>query len=68
MPSGPYTLQSDSMGHIASPPGRPWLLLGAEPGLEVRSEDGRRDLSPQVSFTAQKITLVERMFKPKKPR
>jgi len=56
------------MGHIASPPGRPWLLLGAEPGLEVRSEDGRRDLSPQVSFTAQKITLVERMFKPKKPR
>ncbi|MBN2498965.1 MAG: hypothetical protein JXR96_30530 [Deltaproteobacteria bacterium] len=62
--AGPYTMQSDPMGRIEAPLGRPWLLLGAAPGLQVRSIDGRDDMSPRVSFEAGEVTIEEHRFRP----
>jgi len=50
--SGPYTLQSDPMGHISTDPGRPWILFGAGAGLRVESRDGRRETTPALTFSA----------------
>ena len=60
--SGPYTLQSDPMGHISTDQGRPWLVLGAAPGLKVVSEDGRRMETPEVRFEAAEVELDERRY------
>ena len=63
--AGPYTMQSDPMSRITSPQGRPWLLLGAAPGLHVRSEDLRDDMSPRISFAARRVTIVEANWRPR---
>ncbi len=65
--AGPYTLQSSPMGHIFTDKGRPWLLLGAAPGLKVKSEDGRDNRTPEVTFIAEEVTIVEGSYIPKKP-
>jgi hypothetical protein len=61
--AGPYTLQVEPRGRLTPEPGRPWLLLGADPGLHVRSQDGSRDRSPTVEFAAKAVELVEADFR-----
>lgn len=63
--AGPFTLQQEPRGRISTDHGKPWLFLGAAPGLEVKSEDGRRTSTPVVTFTSNKIDFVERNFIPK---
>lgn len=60
--AGPYTMQSEPRGHISTDPGRPWLFLGAAPGLHIHSRDGRRDGKPTVSFRAEEVTFDEKRF------
>lgn len=62
--AGPYTLQEIPMGRKQSfDHGEPWLVLGMEPGLAVRSHDewGR---SPQVVFTRELLKFNERNYLP----
>ncbi len=66
--SGPYTLQSDPMRHISTDHGRPWWLLGAEPGLKIFSKDDRDTISPEVTFKKGPIDFLERRFIRPKPR
>jgi hypothetical protein len=46
--SGPWALRHDPSGHGVQPPvdAAAWLLLGAEPGLELRANDTDRDAEP----------------------
>ena len=60
--AGPYTLQSDPMAQISTALGRPWLMLGAGPGLRVESEDGRRTTTPSVSFAPGPVDFVEARY------
>ncbi len=66
--SGPFTLQSDPVGHIATDKGRPWLFLGAGTGLHLQSEDGRRDRSPDVTFESPAQDFVEERYVKRPPR
>jgi hypothetical protein len=44
------------------PPCGPWLLLGADPGLKVRSDQPMRAAGPTITFTAGADRLVEKGF------
>ncbi|HUT78729.1 MAG TPA: hypothetical protein VM285_13625 [Polyangia bacterium] len=57
--AGPYVMQLEPMGHISPDPGRPWLFLGAAPGLEVKSEDDRSARTPRVTFNAAEVDFDE---------
>lgn len=51
--AGPWQLRTQPMERgpaDAEPPCGPWLLLGASPGLTVRSEEGPRDEAPKLSW------------------
>ena len=66
--AGPYTLQVEPRGRIRPDTGDPWWLLGAEPGLEIESEDERRAISPVVTFERGEIDFVESRYKRREPR
>ncbi|MBT3218261.1 MAG: hypothetical protein HN348_04165 [Proteobacteria bacterium] len=58
---GPYTLQSEPMGHFSTDHGRPWLLLG-QPGLVVKSQDDKNTSQPKIVFEAKKTEFLERRY------
>jgi hypothetical protein len=60
--AGPYTLQEEPMGRVSTDAGRPWLMLGSAPGLHVKSEDGRRTHTPEVSFRSTSLDFVEATY------
>ncbi|MBW2279072.1 MAG: lipocalin family protein [Deltaproteobacteria bacterium] len=66
--SGPFTLQVEPRGHISPDTGRPWLLLGAAPGLKVESVDDRHADNPVVTFSKGEIDFVQRRYFKPKPR
>ncbi len=61
--AGPYNLQIEPMGHIATGPGVPWLVLGTGGGLQILSEDSRDAGSPVVKITAADVRLNEADYK-----
>jgi len=65
--AGPFTLQIEPRGRLSPDTGRPWLLLGAAPGLKVESRDDRDAKTPVVGFSAGKVDLVERNYIKREP-
>ncbi|MCK5798801.1 MAG: hypothetical protein KAI47_16525 [Deltaproteobacteria bacterium] len=61
--AGPYTMQNPPMNHFVVKRGEPWLLLGASPGLAIRSHDQRQARAPDVRFEAKQVSFVERDFR-----
>jgi hypothetical protein len=61
--AGPYNLQTEPMGHIATDPGVPWLVLGTGTGVKIVSEDGRSEGSPEVRITPSDVQLKEADYK-----
>lgn len=61
--AGPYTLQIEPRGITNVDVGKPWVLLGATPGLHVESHDDRETGGfPRVTFAAEAVTLDERRY------
>jgi len=61
--AGPYTLQIEPRGITNVDVGKPWVLLGAAPGLHVESHDDRETGgSPRVTFAAEAVTLDEHRY------
>ncbi len=63
--SGPFAYRNESMDGMSIERGNPWILMGAEPGLHVKSEDGRRAIFPGVTFTVGAAAFLEEHFIPK---
>lgn len=65
--AGAWALRQSPMDRGApdpSPPCGPWLVFGASPGLTIRSEEGRHDERPTVTFSAGARPMVLKAYLP----